>query len=248
MSHEKTQSGNPLKLTINQHTFPAASIVRFAREDGYVSVHLLEQQKIVRLKPKDKLFCAERAWNQAVEVGLMKNVEVAFQKLANQILTENFGSTLDSKENRTISHFYALCRLRDEVKQFPPQDIQMNNLLPETTLTKNEEEILESNGYIFARGLVMLSRHLASIRIRALLDRLCDPETTWAIIYSREIEFIAPDSFREIGIVPLSKNYCLVANHLSGEISSDNAIEINRIAVNSSLKYYFAHDLTKCGL
>lgn len=248
MSHEKTQSGNPHKLTIKQHIFPAASIVRFAQEDGYVAVYLQEQQKIVPLKPTDELFCAERAWNQAAERGFMRKIETAFQKLAEQILTETFDSILGFSENRIISEFYALCRLRDEVKQSPPQDVQIKNVLPENTLTKNQEEILENKGYIFARGSTMLSRHLASIRIRTLLDRLCEPETTWAIIYSREIEFIVPDSFREIGIVPISKNYCLVANHVSGEISSDNAIEINRIAVNNSLKYYFAHDLTKCGL
>jgi len=178
----------------------------------------------------------------------MRSVEGDFQKLANHILDGSIGHSLGPTENRIVSHFYALCRLRAEARQAPPQDVQMKGVLPESALTKNQEEILEKNGYIFARGTIMPSRHIASIRIQVLLDRLCAPETTWAVVYSRAIEFLAPDSFREIGIVPLSPNYCLVANQSEGEISSDNAIEINRIAIEQSSKYYFARDFAKCGI
>ena len=115
-------------------------------------------------------------------------------------------------------------------------------------MTKDQEEMLEKNGYIFARGTTMPSRHMASIRIQVLLDRLCAPATAWAVVYSRAIEFLAPDSFREIGIVPLSPNCCLVANQGDGEISCDNAIKINRMAIEQSSKYYFARDFAKCGI
>jgi hypothetical protein len=248
MRHERTQPGNPHKLTINQHVFPAASIARFAQKDGFVTVYLYEQRKTVRLSPKNELFCAKRVWNQASEHGFMSEVEEAFQELANKILGGAFGLSIGATENRIVSQFYALCRLRDEAKKTPPPDAKMKSVSPEYTLTKNEEETLENNGYIFARGTTMPSRHMASIRIQVLLDILCVPETTWAVVYSREIEFIAPDSFCEIGIVPLSKNYCLVANQEGGEISSDNAIEINRIAIDKSFTYYFAHDFAKCGV
>ncbi|MHB1677819.1 MAG: hypothetical protein ACYCSS_09825 [Sulfuriferula sp.] len=115
-------------------------------------------------------------------------------------------------------------------------------------MTQNQEETLEKNGYIFARGTTMPSRHMVSIRIQVLLDRVCAPETTWAVVYSRAIEFIAPDSFCEIGIIPVSPNWCFVANQVGGEISSDNAIEINRLAIDKSSKYYFARDFEKCGV
>ena len=92
------------------------------------------------------------------------------------------------------------------------------------------------------------SRHIASIRIQILLDRVYAPDTTWAVVYSRAIEFLTPDSFWEIGIDPLSPNYCLVANQSGGEISFDNAIEINRMAVGQSSKYYLARDFAKCGI
>ncbi len=248
MRHERTQRRNPHGLTINQHVFPTASIARFAQEDGFVSIYLHEQQKTVRLPPQDVLFCARRVWNQASEHGFMSRVEGDFQKLANHILDGSVGRSLGPTENRIVSQFYALCRLRAEARQAPPQDVQIKGVLPGSALTKNQEEMLEKNGYIFARGTTMPSRHIASIRIQVLLDRLCALETIWAVVYSRAIEFLAPDSFREIGIVPLSPNYCLVATQCGGEISSDNAIEINRIAIEQSSKYYFARDFAKCGI
>jgi hypothetical protein len=245
MPYERTQRRNPHKLTINQHVFPAASIARFAQKDGRVSVFLREQEKTLRLPPRDVLFCAKRVWNQTSENGFMRKVECTFQTLAERILNGTF--SLGPTENQTISRFYSLCRLRAEARQTPPADIQINGVQPGRPLTKNEEEMLEKNGYVSARGTTMPSRHMAGLRIQILLSRLYPQETTWAAVYSRTIEFIVPDSFCEIGIVSLSPNCCLVANVEGGEISSDNAIEINRIAIDKSSTYYFAQDLAKCG-
>jgi hypothetical protein len=248
MRYEQTQRRNPHQLTTKQHVFPAASIERFAQKDGFVSVFLHKQRKTVPCRPLDVLFCAKRAWNDASEHGFMKKVEDAFQILANQILDGTVSCSLGLKEHKIVSHFYALCTLRAEARAAPPQDVQMKGVLPGSTLTKNQEEILEKNGYIFARGTTMPGRHMTSIRIQVLLDRLCAPETTWAVVYSRVIEFVVPDSFFEVGIVPLSPNCCLVANQGGGEISSDNAIAINRIAIEKSSMYYFARDFSKCGV
>jgi len=248
MHHETTQRGNPHGLTINQHVFPVASIARFTQENGLVSVYLHEQRKTISCSPKNDLFCAKRVWNQTSEHGFMGRIESGFQKLANHILNGGIGHSLDPTECKIVSQFYALCRLRTEARQASPQDAQMKGVIPGSELTKDQEEILEKNGYIFARGTTMLSRHIASIRIQILLGRVCAPGTTWAVVYSRAIEFLVPDSFREIGIVPLSPNYCLVSHQSGGEISSDNATEINRMAIGQSSKYYFARDFAKCGI
>jgi hypothetical protein len=198
------------------------------------------------LRPHDELFCAKRIWNQASEQGYMRKLEGAFQALVERILGGMPG--LRPEDEKLISHFYSLCRLRAEARLSPPPDISMKGVQAGKDLTKNEEEVLEKKGYIFARGPIMPSRHMASIRIQALMDRLCEPDTIWAVVYSRAIEFLVPDSFGEIGVVPLSPNYCLVANVECGEISAENAIEINRIAIGKSTKYYFARNLQKCGI
>lgn len=244
MRYEKTQLGNPHQLTVNQHVFPSASITRFADENGYVSVHLCDQGKTLRLSPKNDLFCAKRTWNQASEQGFMKKIEDAFQPLAARILEGYRRLTL--KEHDLVSRFYALCRLRAEARQSPPSDAQLGYALPAGLCDKDKEEILEANGYLFAHGATLPSRHIASIRIQVQIGRMCAPDTSWAVVYSKAVEFIAPDSFCEIGIVPLSPNFCLVANAASGEISDENAIQLNRLAVEKSCKYYFSRDLSKC--
>lgn len=248
MSYERTQHGNPHGLTINQHVLPKESIARFSQKDGFVSVFLLKQKKTFRLSPKDALFCAMRVWNQASEHGFMRKVEDDFQALANDILSDRIDCNFCPSENLIISHFHALCRMRAEARQTPHPDVQIQGVAPGSALTKDQEEVLEKNGYIFPRGTTIPGRHIESLRIQMLFARLCAPETTWAVVYSRMIEFLVPDSFREIGIVPLAPNCCLVANQIGGEISPDNAIRINRIAVAHSSTYYFARDFTKCGV
>ena len=178
----------------------------------------------------------------------MKKIEDAFQDLAEQILDGSMSHVLAPTEHEIVSNFYALCRLRANLRLAPPPDVQMKGVLPESYLSKDQEEILEKKGYIFARGATMLGRHIASIQIQASLYRLCAPETTWAIIYSRDVEFVVHDSFFEITVVPLSPNYCLVANQRSGEISSDNAVAINQLAIQRSSEYYFSRDFLKCGI
>ena len=248
MRYERTQSGNPHRLTINQHVFPKASIARFAQDDGLVAICLLEQQRTVRLPPQDPVFCARRAWNQTTEHGLMKQLEDAFQRVAKRVLERTTILPLNPSENGMVSQFYALVRLRADAKRKPQTDIKIKAVLPGETLSTNEEELLEKNGYIFTRGTSMPSRHMESIRIQVLLSRLCPPDTVWAPIYSRAIEFLVPDSFREIGIVPVSPQLCLVANSKGGEVLPANAISINRLAIDKASKYYFARDLSLFGI
>lgn len=246
--NEPTQPGNPYKLTINQHIFPTASIERFTKSNGKVNVYLIDNKRNIYLNPKDQVFVAKRVWNNAAEKGFMKIVEDEFQGLVNSILNNRFGEIFDDNQNKIISNFYALCRLRFEESKKPPQDIQLNGFPKEIVLTKDEEEILESNQAYSISGSVINSRNLASFRLHFLYPRLCSPETKWSLVYSRNIQFIVPDSFGNIGVVPLTPNYCLVANQQSGEISSDNAVQMNKLAIEKSSKYYFAHDLSMCGV
>ncbi|MBV6448171.1 hypothetical protein [Nitrosomonas sp.] len=246
MSYELPQKNNPRKIIINQHVFPAASISRFSDQKGFVSVFLLRNNRVIKKSPKNKFFCAKRVWNQPAEQGYMKNIENSFQELVDRILLGHRDFT--SKENSQISHFYALWCLRYEAKNSPLPDISNSAMQESRVLSKDEEENLENNGYVFARGKKLPSRHLAAILIQVQIGRRCPPETEWAVIYSRNIKFIVPDNFGEIGIVPLTPNLCLVANADSGEIADENAIRINKLALEKSGSYYFAKNLEKCGL
>lgn len=155
MHHEKTQRGNPHGLTINQHVFPAASIARFAQIDGFVLAFLKDQRKIIRCRPQNLLFCMKRGWNQSVEHGFMKIIEDEFQLLANRILDGSISNGLNPIDNKIITRFCVLCRLRAEERLAPSSDVQMRGILVGSPLPKKEEEILEKHGYIFARGATM---------------------------------------------------------------------------------------------
>src|SRR5207302_8582442 len=81
MNCERPQEGNPHRLTIRQHTFPRASIARFANSDGRVSVRHIKSERF-RVKPDHDLFCAMRVWDQRAEAGFHEKIEKPFQSLA----------------------------------------------------------------------------------------------------------------------------------------------------------------------
>lgn len=242
---EPIRKGNPNGLTFNQHVFPTESIKRFLGTDDRVSVHLIGQQKEVRLKPNDAIFCARRGWDEASEHGYMKNVEDEFQNLAGQILSAK--RPPHSSESQIVTRFHELWRRRQEARELPDADLEISGSFKGNHLTKEQEENLEKNGYRFSRGNFVPGRQIAGLRIMFSLNQALLPDVQWGLVFSRHIEFLVPDSFQNVGVVPLTPNYCLIASATSGEISSENAVQINRDALALARNYYFGRDLSKCG-
>ena len=60
---ERTQKGNPHRLTREQHIIPAATLRRFTQSDGRVEVHFRDG-RIAKLPVNDQLFCVDRLWDQ----------------------------------------------------------------------------------------------------------------------------------------------------------------------------------------
>src|SRR6516165_2453987 len=89
---EKTRPRNPNRLTVDQHVFPSTSIERFADEKGYVSLHDLRRERIIRVKPRNAIFCASRAWDERTETGFMKRIEDEFQQIIGPIIEGKAGS------------------------------------------------------------------------------------------------------------------------------------------------------------
>ena len=65
------------------------------------------------------------------------------------------------------------------------------------------------------------TEHLSAMHKRVWVNRLCDLSTSWGVIISKGAEFVVPDTFGALGVVPLSPTCCLVANQASAEISSE---------------------------
>jgi hypothetical protein len=109
--YEKPTKSNPNKFTIKQHVLPVMSIRRFAGAAGKVSFCDVVRKTVRPAGPTDDMFVARRAWDQKAESGYMKNIEDAFQPLADRIIKGRVTS-IRGADAVTVSNFYALWYVR----------------------------------------------------------------------------------------------------------------------------------------
>jgi hypothetical protein len=247
MQFEKTQKGNPHKLSIKQHIFPVRSIERYLKIDGTAEVYLKSINKSIQTNPYDQIFCALRGWDHGTEIGYMKSVEDKFQALAELILD---GSTISIglKEKEIVNEFYGLWNLRSYYEANPIGDQNLQGI-PGDDLTLDTQEMLEKHGVGFIRpDATVPGRQMTGLRI--IIDMIPIRKqlevAQWGIIRSSQGEFIVPDNFSNNQIVPITPNLCLYSPSRNAILSIVGIREVNRLAIQSSQKYYFAKDLSKC--
>jgi hypothetical protein len=249
MKFEKPQKGNPHGLTINQHVFPRASIERFYDSNGFVSVFYKDHAKVIPSKSSNELFCAKRVRDQKTESGIGKQIEDKFQSLVDSVLSGAV-RIIGHFEKDVIEQFFSLWRARHKFKIEGLPDIQSEGISGEL-LTQDQQEILEKNHTIFMRqGGIMPGRFAASIHVVGYLQafRSSNLEINWGIVRSESGEFIVPDCFEDMMIVPISPNITLIADQPDSVITRAEVAVINRIAVQRSTNFYFARKLSACPL
>lgn len=250
MKHEKTQKKNPHGLTVNQHIFPDKSISRFLDNSGSIEVFLKNEKKIISVNSKtSSVFCAKRTWDQRAEKIYMKNIEDKYQLVADKICS---GNELLEREHKIILDFYLLWQLRFRYFLNPIEDKKLNGVISVRNIfTKDEEERLEKENISFIRkDAIIPARQINGIKIQLDLmswkKELKDKKIEWGIVEAKKGEFIVPDNFSSIWIVPLMPNKCLIANEPNGCLLKDSIAELNKVAIADSEKYYFARDFTNC--
>lgn len=245
--YEKPQKKNRHLLTVSQHVFPAASIARFVGPDGRVSLHDMARSKIRPAKPNDEIFCAARAWDQRTEAGYMKCIEDEFQHLASKVI-EGAVSDISEADNDIVNRFYALWYLRTRRKKLSAQEIHAPRITG-NNLTRDEEENLEINGYMFIRsGGQWPARQANGMQLQILTARFAHEslsDTQWGIIRTQGGEFIVPDVPLQT-IVPLTPCLCLMSPAPNGNILQQNVAEINRSVRAASQEFFFARDFASC--
>jgi len=244
---EKTRRGNPNRLSVNQHVFPLKSTERFT-QGGRVSVSLKARTKVMSLKPNDALFCAHRAWDQRAEAGYMKRIEDEFQTVVAPIIDGKV-ETIATKQKPAVDRMFALWYLRARYRELEQQEVQLKGVTG-NALTKEQEENLEQNCYLFVRrGGTMPARLLNGVqlqqRIGAYARELAADVTRWGVISAQSGEFIVPDVPSQ-WIIPLSPHLALVGSAPDGVIVEQNLAEINRAARDASQVYFFARDFSAC--
>jgi hypothetical protein len=246
---ERTRPRNPNSLTVDQHVFPSKSIERFTDQRGRVSVHELHRAQVIRAKkPDNAIFCARRAWDQRAEAGYMKRIEDDFQKIVGPIV-EGKTQTLASELKASVDRMYALWYMRSRYRELESQEIQLNGIAGDD-LTKEQEENLEKNGYLFTRKSGRIpARQLNGLELQLRIDsyarELAGSVTRWGVISTQSGEFIVPDVPSHC-IIPLTPRLALVSSAPDGMIVERNVAEIHRAMRATSRDYVFARDFSSC--
>lgn len=246
MGFEATQKGNPHKLTINQHVFPRKSIDRFSDESGLVQLFRKEGAKVISSSSTNSLFCAKRVWDQSTESGIGKNIEDRFQALAQSILA---GSTkvIGCLEKTVVEDFFSLWRTRQKFRAEGLEDFKLEGIRG-NSLTKDQQEILERQHVMFSRDGVMPGRFVARIHVFGYMNtfRQDVQHMQWGIVRAGEGEFIVPDCFQDMMIVPVSPKLLIMAEEPNSTLTRSEVAITNQTAIELSTVYYFARKLASC--
>lgn len=244
---QKTQRGNPHQLAIRQHIFPKRSIERFCARGG-VDLLDLKREKTRRARPEDVAFCADRTWNHGAETGWMKDIEDAFQPIA-EMVVKNPEVRLGTEEATAVSAFYALWRSRSERRHLPKQTLRPNGVLASRVdYTADELELLERNGVIAASGdgsfaMRDIMTPVISLAMGRYRAELAGRE--WNVVSASNGEFCVPDVPAQ-GIVPITPTLALHVNHTAGSLSSHELLIINGLSVLTASEYIFGRSLDAC--
>lgn len=246
MGFEATQKGNPHKLTINQHVFPKKSIDRFSDENGLVQLCRKDGAKVIRVSSTNSLFCAKRVWDQGTEAGIGKGIEDRFQALAESILS-GASKVIGCFEKIVVEDFFSLWRTRRKLRAEGLDDVEIQGRHGDF-LTKDEQEILEEKHVMFFRDGVMPGRFAARIHVFGYMNtfRHDNRDMQWGIVRAGEGEFIVPDCFQDMMIVPVSPNLMIIADQPNSTLTRNEVAVINQAAIARSTDYYFARSLPSC--
>lgn len=244
---EKTRPRNPSRLTVDQHVFPAKSIERFVGADGRVSVQLLERNKSVRAKPNNPIFCADRSWDQRAETGFMKQIEDAFQAAVGTLL-EGKAASVSAEARPAIDRMYSLWYWRARYRDLESQEIELKGIVG-SVLTLEQEENLESNGYMFARASGnMPARQMNGVTLMIRTNRYADQLATavprWSVIVPQTGEFIVPDVPWHC-VLPLAPQLALMNAPIDGVITEENLAQFNSAMRAGSQDYFFTRDFAR---
>jgi hypothetical protein len=248
MRYPKPQKGNPHKLTIDQHIFPKASIARFTNDSGFVHVLKKNGEKDLWLRPGNSYFCARRLWDQKAESVFMRDIEHRYQKVAENIIAGGV-TKLDDSMNSAVTDMYLLWCLRHERFLNPLPDIRLKMVDQEREISIDTQEILEANGNMFVSpDNSIASRFLTGISIMFDMGREREQmaDKKWGIVKSTHAEFLVPDNFAALSVLPLSPTILLMAGYENQEIGFHHVADINGQAIHSSSRFYFARDFSAC--
>jgi hypothetical protein len=181
----------------------------------------------------------------------MKEIEDNFQSVANSIINESI-SKIGIIEKSIINDFFALWNIRSYRKHLPIPDHLIHGIAGVSReLSKDEQEHLEKNHIGFIRpDQTMPGRLLCGINIQSNLEiaRKHLHNAEWGIIRAKEGEFLVPDNYSNVRMVPLTPTACLFSRSKNTYISLQDVSKINQLSYRSGREFYFSRKLSNCPL
>lgn len=252
-NYEETQRGNPHQLTVRQHCFPTRSIERFANDDGRIHVHLVPQETTVPLKPNDRVFCALRAWDQKAESGWMKDVEDAYQELADEIACDKIMRRLKEDEKQVITDMYVLWNYRWHWSKNPVEDQSLMDISEKSPFqvlglsqeySKDDQELLEKAGVTAIRpDLTIPGRYLTAANLQQNFLKERRRNYTWGVLTCKHAEFIVPDHVETKPMLPVTPHICFVNQEGYRFANEWTVARMNESSRETSEAYYFGRSL-----
>ena len=243
-----------MSLTIDQHTFPKASIDRFGTKDNenfWVWVYRKNGKKSIFIHSGNGLFCANQLWDQRLEAVEMKRIEDRFQSLAHDIISKKI-STIGAIEKNIVNDFYDLWNIRIDLKTKLKRkglpDLQIDGR-PIINLSEEEQVSLEKAGITPVRpDGTIAGRFFTKSIIKGVQyegrERLKNEE--WGVLEAESGEFLVPDNSYHATFILLSPTLCLLSKSQNAIISHEEVAQINRFVFDTSIEYFFARDFAKC--
>lgn len=98
------------------------------------------------------------------------------------------------------------------------------------TLTKAQQEVLESKHMLYASDGVMKGRLLASVQVIGYQDCFIHANRAmqWGVVRSPSHDFLVPDCFEDMMIVPVSPRMAIVADMPDRFLTDDQVAVINQ--------------------
>ena len=247
MKSNKTQKGNPHQLTLRQHCFPKRSIDRFTNEYGKVYVHLIKPAKTVILNSDNRIFCAHRIWDERAESGFMKEIEDAYQDLADRVADDRLIRRFSAKERQIVTNMYLLWNIGWFWKNQPLVDQKLKGVTDVTPkYSIDQQEILEkAHTAIIRPDTSIAGRHIAGgkIQMNLINVRKSMKYVHWGILKSRDGHFVVPDNSANRFILPVTPEICLTNGEGYRIATKYGLSEMNEQSKQESKEYYFARNL-----
>ena len=176
----------------------------------------------------------------------MKEIEDAYQEVADKIAAGTLIRRLSSQERQIVADMYALWNIRWHWKDQPVEDQKLEGVTGvQCEYSRDEQEMLEKNHITPIRPDASISgHHITGMQIQKnfLEARKSMKNLEWGILKSRAGQFIVPDSDRRL-ILPVTPEICLANTEGYRPVTKSELSRINEQSIQGSTQYYFARDL-----